>query len=136
MPPGDYLALLRQRARDLYPRGQVTGRGDTIATLWDITLERISTEQPAAVVLLDLCAYLAPEPIPLDLFTSHAELLPPPLAAAAADVLAFNDTVAALVDYSLAKRTQTGLQLHRLVQGVIRARHPARPTAPPGPAAS
>jgi TIR domain len=136
MPPGDYLALLRQRAKDLYPRGQVTGRGDTIATLWDITLERISTEQPAAVVLLDLCAYLAPEPIPLDLFTSHAELLPPPLAAAAADVLAFNDTVAALVDYSLAKRTQTGLQLHRLVQGVIRARHPARPTAPPGPAAS
>jgi hypothetical protein len=136
MPPGEYLALLRQRAKDLYPRGQVSGRGDTIATLWDITLERIRAEQPAAVVLLDLCAYLAPEPIPLDLFTSHAELLPPPLAAAAADVLAFNEVVAALVDYSLAKRTQTGLQLHRLVQGVIRARHPERPTAPHGPAAS
>ena len=45
----------------------------------------------------------------------------------AADVLAFNDVVAALVDYSLAKRTQTGLQLHRLVQGVIRARHPQIP---------
>ena len=136
MPPSEYLVLLRQRARDLYPRGQVSGRGDTIATLWDITFERISTEQPAAVVLLDLCAYLAPEPIPLDLFTAHAELLPPPLAEAAADVLAFNEVVAALVDYSLAKRTQTGLQLHRLVQGVIRARHPQTPAAPPGPASS
>src|SRR5207253_2821031 len=103
-------------------------------TLWDITLERISAEQPAAVVLLDLCAYLAPEPIPLDLFTGHAELLPPPLAAAAADLLAFNDVVAALVDYSLAKRTQAGLQLHRLVQGVIRGRHHDTPSSPPGSA--
>ena len=74
-------------------------------------------------VLLDLCAYLAPEPIPLDLFTRHADLLPEPLAAAAADQLAFNEVIGTLVDYSLAKRTQTGLQLHRLVQGVIRARH-------------
>jgi TIR domain len=123
MPPADYLILLRQRAKDLYPRGQVSGRGDTIATLWDITFERISSENPAAVVLLELCAYLAPEPIPLDLFTDHADLLPPPLAAAASDTLTFNDVIATLVDYSLVKRTQAGLQLHRLVQGVIRARN-------------
>jgi hypothetical protein len=122
MPPSDYLGLLRSRAAELYPRGKVSGREETIATLWDITLERISTEDPAAVVLLELCAYLAPEPIPLDLFTSHAELLPGPLAAAAADELAFNEVIATLVDYSLAKRPSTGLQLHRLVQGVIRAR--------------
>jgi hypothetical protein len=56
------------------------------------------------------------------------------VAAEAADVLAFNEVVPALVDYYLAKRTQTGLQLHRLVQGVIRARHPQTPTAPPRPA--
>ena len=52
--------------------------------LWDISLERITGENPAAVLLLDLCAYLAPEPIPLDLFTGHADLLPEPLSAAAA----------------------------------------------------
>lgn len=123
MPPGDYLSLLRQRAEDLFARGQVSGRGDTIATLWDIALERISKEDPAAVVLLDLCAYLAPEPIPLDLFRLHAELLPAPLSSAATDQLAFNEVIGTLVDYSLAKRTQAGLLLHRLVQGVIRARH-------------
>jgi hypothetical protein len=32
-------------------------------------------------------------------------------------------------------RGRTGLQLHRLVQGVIRARHPETPAAPPRPAA-
>ncbi len=39
------------------------------------------------------------------------------------DRLAFTDTVAVIVDYSLAKRTAAGLQLHRLVQAAIRARH-------------
>jgi hypothetical protein len=136
MPPGGYLNLLRQRARDLYPGGQVAGRGDTIATLWDITFEKISAVSPAAVQLLELCAYLAPEPIPLDLFSGHAGLLPEPLGTAAADVLAFNEVIATLVDYSLAKRTQAGLHLHRLVQGVIRARDPDTPAAPSGQGAS
>jgi hypothetical protein len=123
MPGQEYLELLRSRAADLYARGQVTAREDTIASLWDISLERISGESPAAVQLLDVCAYLAPEPIPLDLFTAHPGELPEPLSSAAADQLAFGDTVAVLVDYSLAKRTATGLQLHRLVQATIRARH-------------
>lgn len=73
--------------------------------------------------LLDICAYLAPRPVPLDLFTGHPEMLPEPLAATAGDPLAFTDTVAIIVDYSLAKRTEAGLQLHRLVQAAIRARH-------------
>ncbi len=122
MPGPEYLDLLRSRASELYTRGQVSGRPGTIATLWDITLERISAEAPAAVALLQLCAYLAPELIPLDLFTQHSDMLPPPLDQAAADSLAFGDAVGTLVDYSLAKRTETGLQLHGLVQGVVRAR--------------
>jgi hypothetical protein len=130
MPSGEYLGLLRTRAADLHARGQVTARTDTIATLWDISLDRISGESPAAVQLLGICAYLAPEPIPLDLFTAHPGQLPEPLSLAAADQLAFGDTVAILVDYSLAKRTAAGLQLHRLVQAAIRARHdPASPPA-------
>jgi hypothetical protein len=133
MPAGDYLALLRSRAAELYPRGTVSGRDETIATLWDIALERIRGEDPAAVLLLELCAYLAPEPVPLDLFTAHAGLLPGPLAAAADDPLAFNEVIGTLVDYSLAKRTPAGLQLHRLVQGVIRARLAATPDGSPAP---
>jgi hypothetical protein len=134
MPAGDYLRLLRERAADLYARGQVSGRSDTIATLWELSLERIEAESATAIQLLDLCAYLAPERIPLDLFTLHAGLLPEPLAAVAADELAFNDAIGVLVDYSLIKRTAAGLQVHRLIQGALRARHAGRPTpdATPG----
>ena len=131
MPGREYLELLRSRAAELHARGQVSGRSDTIATLWDISLHRISGQNPAAVQLLDICAYLAPEPVPLDLFTAHPGQLPEPLSPAVADPLAFNEAVAVLVDYSLAKRTIAGLQLHRLVQAAIRARHD--PTPPPRP---
>jgi tetratricopeptide (TPR) repeat protein len=127
MPAAEYLDLLRRRAADLYARGQVTGRPDTIATLWDLNLDTIGGAHPATVELLSLCAWLAPEPVPLDLFTAHPGQLPGLLTAVAADPLAFTDTVAVAVDYSLAKRTQAGLQLHRLVQAAIRA----RPSPPP-----
>jgi hypothetical protein len=133
MPAAEYLELLRTRGAELFRRGEVSDRSDTIATLWEISVGRITAENPAAVQLLGVCAYLAPEPVPLDLFTAHADLLPEPLSSAAADPLAFTDAIAVLVDYSLAKRTPAGLQLHRLVQATIRARHsnPALPAADP-----
>jgi hypothetical protein len=123
MPAEEYLALLRTRAAEMFARGRVAQRDDTVASLWDLSLERIDAQSPAAVQLLDVCAYLAPEPIPLDLFTGHTDRLPEPLASAAGDPLTFTDTVALIVDYSLAKRTQAGLQLHRLVLAALRARH-------------
>ena len=76
--------------------------------MWELSLDRIRDEDPAGRQLLDICAYLAPEPIPLDLFTSHPDQLPQPLSAAAADPLLFNDAVATVVDYSMAKRSQSG----------------------------
>jgi hypothetical protein len=138
MPGPEYLELLRSRGAELYDRGEVSDRSDTIATLWEISVGRITDENPAAVQLLGVCAYLAPEPVPLDLFTAHADLLPEPLSSAAADRLAFTDAIAVLVDYSLAKRTPAGLQLHRLVQATIRARDsssvpPAADTSPETP---
>ena len=130
MPGSEYLELLRSRGAELYARGQVDGRADTIATLWEISVGRIMTESPAAVQLLGVCAWLAPEPIPLDLFSGHADLLPEPLSSATGDQLRFSDAIAVLVDYSLAKRTQAGLQLHRLVQATIRARPVSDPRPP------
>jgi tetratricopeptide (TPR) repeat protein len=120
LPAADYLRLLTTRGAEMYGRGRVVDHQDTIATLWSLSLDHLRARQPAAVQLLGLCAYLAPESIPLDLFTDHAEHLPPPLGGVAGDPLAFAETVGALLDYSLARRTGTGLLLHRLVQAVIR----------------
>jgi hypothetical protein len=103
-------------------KGQIASREDTIASLWTLSFERLEATSPSGFQLLDICAYLAPEAIPLDLFTKHPERLPAPLSDTAADGLAFGEAIAELVDYSLAKRTASGLQIHRLVQAALRAR--------------
>jgi TIR domain/Tetratricopeptide repeat len=120
LPAVDYLRRFRTRRATLLARGEVPCYHGRIDTTWGLSLERLRSEEPAAVQLLELAAFLAPEPIPLTLFTGHPELLDEPLRSTAADPDALADTVGALVGYSLARRHPDGFQLHRLVQAVIR----------------
>ncbi len=127
----EYLRLLRTHQEAMYGRGEAAHPNKTVEALWELSLTGLASDNAAAAQLLDICAYLAPEPIPLDLFTGHPDQLPDPLAAAAGDELAFGDAVDAIVDYSLAKHTPAGLQLHRLVQGALRIRHRRSPASSP-----
>jgi hypothetical protein len=121
--PREYLELLttRQSAMLTEMGSKVPDR--SVATVWELSLDRIRDENPAGSQILDIGAYLAPEPIPLELFTGHCDKLPVPLSTAAADPLLFNSAVATVVDYSMAKRSESGLLVHRLVQAAIRTRH-------------
>ncbi|GAA4429297.1 hypothetical protein GCM10023148_33640 [Actinokineospora soli] len=110
--PGDYLALLTTRLDEMIARGEVTDRPSVVvATLWRMSVAEL---EPDSVRLLELCALLAPEPIPLDLFT-------PDVVDAAADPLRWDTTVGALAGHRLARRGDETLLLHRLVQAAIRA---------------
>ncbi len=54
IPPAEYLELLIRRGDELHTRGRVPGRPDTIATQWDLAVQRISTGSPAAADLLGI----------------------------------------------------------------------------------
>ena len=84
--------------RGLGSRGDVVGYRGRIDTAWVLSLERLSGANPAAVQLLELAAFLAPEPIPLSLIHNQAALLGEPLRTVAADPDAVADTVGALVE--------------------------------------
>ncbi|MEG8275212.1 FxSxx-COOH system tetratricopeptide repeat protein [Streptomyces sp. AHA2] len=117
-PPEQYLALLRTRLDDMIARGEPAYRPSVVvATLWQLGVDRLRREQPHAVRLLELCALLAPEPIALDLFTGAPE----PLVPSAADPPAWDATVGALAGLGLARREDSSLLLHRLVQAAVRA---------------
>jgi TIR domain-containing protein/tetratricopeptide repeat protein len=122
LPAGDYLRRFRAHRADLLARGEVVGYHGRLDTAWALSLERLRDHDPAAVHLLQLAAFLAPEPIPLALFGDHAALLDEPLRGTAANADDLVDTVGALVGYSLARRSPDAFQLHRLVQAVIRHR--------------
>jgi hypothetical protein len=125
LPAADYLRRFRTRRAGLLTRGDVVGYAGRLDTTWALSLQRLKGQDPAAVQLLELAAYLAPEPIPLSLFGGHADLLDEPLRATAADPDALTDTVGALIGYSLARRHPDGFQVHRLVQAVIRHQLPS-----------
>jgi DNA-binding SARP family transcriptional activator len=124
LPPDEYLRRFRTRRASLLAKGEVLGYQGRVDTTWTLSLERLRSGTPAAVPLLELAAFLAPEPIPLWLFTAHPELLDEPLRTAAADPDALDDVLGAVVGLSLARRQPDSFQLHRLVQAVIRHRHP------------
>ena len=67
-----------------------------------------------------MCAFLAPEPVPEDIFTSAPGELPDELAARTGDPLAWRQTLAHLARHSLARIDQRGLVLHRLTQAILR----------------
>ena len=118
-----YLELLRTQAGTLldqaapgsaYPR--------SLAAATRLTADRLDTEDPAAAQLASVCAFLAPEPVPEDLFTGTPGELPGELATQAADPLAWRQTLARLGRQSLARIDQRGLVMHRLTQAILRDR--------------
>lgn len=120
--PEDYLALLSSRLEDMIALGELADRpAVVVATLWQLSVRKLEVEQPHARQLLEHCALLAPEPIPLDVFTGRTE----PLNPAAADPVAWDTTVGALAGLGLARREASFLVLHRLVQAAVRAAMPA-----------
>jgi hypothetical protein len=121
VPPESYLNLLRTRTAEMLGRGKVGTRDETVATLWAMSFELVHQENPSAYELLEICACLAPENIPLDLFTKHADLLSAPLNVTAVDVLMFGEAVATLLDYGLVKGGPSLIHMHRLVQAALRA---------------
>ncbi|MGY1680530.1 FxSxx-COOH system tetratricopeptide repeat protein [Geodermatophilus sp. SYSU D01176] len=124
LPPADYLRRFHAHRTSLLARGDVVGYHGRLDTTWALSLNRLRVEDPAAVQLLELAAFLAPEPIPLCLVSDHAALLDEPLRSAAVDPDVLVDSVGTLVGYSLARRHPDGFQVHRLVQAVIRHRLP------------
>jgi hypothetical protein len=116
----DYLRLARDRASEMF--GLPVANEPRVATAWSMSLDHVRAQSPAAGALLDLCAFLAPDDIPRELPRHDPNRLPPPLAQAARDPLAYNEAVRALSRYSLATVTPTALGVHLLVQAVVRSR--------------
>ena len=122
MPAAQYLGLLRTRAGQLLDQGPPGSYPRSLAAATQLIADRLAQEDPAAAELASLCAFLAPEPIPGELFTDAASHLPGELAARAADPLAWRQTLAHLARQSLARIDHRGLQMHRLTQAILRDR--------------
>ena len=116
-----YAELFRARRLELQREERPpAGYPDTVATTWLLSFQQAEQQAPAAAELLRLCAFLAPDDIPLSMLRDGAEHLPDALAAAVTDQLACNRTIATLRRYSLITKQDDSISIHRLVQLVTR----------------
>jgi tetratricopeptide (TPR) repeat protein len=123
LAPGAFLDLFRSRRQEALSRGRPPeGYPHTVAAVLEASLERVRQASPAAADLLNLCAYLAPDDIPLSLLTEGADLLPKSLAGTVARPFRLTQAVAALTRFSLVAVAagDQALSFHRLVQAIVR----------------
>lgn len=118
-----YLDLFTMRHAELWKNtAKPQNYPGTVATTWDLSFQQVTLQSLAAADLLTLCAFFAPDDIPLDVIVAGKEFLVEPLANTVVEPLGLNAAIATLRRYSLVERKNDNLFVHRLVQTVTRDR--------------
>lgn len=125
MPAEEYLRLFDQKRIDLLAQAAPMDYQLPVAAAWNVSLDRLVVSNPAAFRLLQLCSFLAPEPIPRSLLGgAHNTDIHPELNAALRDPMRLNRAIRDINRYALARvnhRTNS-IQMHRLIQAVLNDR--------------
>ncbi|MEV4759452.1 FxSxx-COOH system tetratricopeptide repeat protein [Micromonospora sp. NPDC049559] len=133
MSTEEYQQALASQAGELLDEGRPVSYPRSLAATIAISTDRLAAVDPAALAILRLCAFLAPEPVPVELVATIAqfEAAPEddtwglrPLATVIDKPLARRRSIGRLNDYGLAKVTEAGIVVHRLVQAVLRDQLP------------
>jgi hypothetical protein len=115
----DYLQLLAARPAAAGLADTTLDRHPGLAAVVIASRARLHTCNPCAAALLDQMAFLAPEPLPL---SPRRDGNGPVLGVQVGDPAATATAVRDLTGLGLARRIGTALQVHRLVQALLRAR--------------
>lgn len=123
-PIGAYLEQLALQAPQVLALNQPAGYPQPVAATWNISIARLKERSPAAVRLLQLCAFFAPEPISANLLYSK-EMIDAlkPYDSSLQEKLVLGRVIREIGRFALAKVDQVSnsVQVHRLVQAVIKA---------------
>ncbi|MFE1510888.1 FxSxx-COOH system tetratricopeptide repeat protein [Streptomyces sp. NPDC058726] len=121
----EYLTLLRERSPDILELEPAPDYPVSVAAAWDISLERIRENNPGARQLLDICASMAPEPIPRSMLRGSRGInITPEVDPLLRESIRMNRAIRDLNQFSLIRvdpRSDT-LQMHRMLQTVLLAK--------------
>ncbi|MFF6782606.1 FxSxx-COOH system tetratricopeptide repeat protein [Streptomyces sp. NPDC012510] len=123
-PVEEYLGELAEQTTHVLDLNQPADYPTTVAATWNISIARLRERSPASVRLLQLCAFMAPEPISTRLLNGKEmrdELRK--VDPAFQETLMVGRAVSEIARLALAKVDQVtySVQIHRLVQAVIRS---------------
>ncbi|WP_316770108.1 FxSxx-COOH system tetratricopeptide repeat protein [Streptomyces sasae] len=119
-----YLAELEEQTERVLSLSRPTDYPEPVGAIWNVSIQRLKERSPAAVRLLQLCAFFAAEPISLDNLVYGDEMTrvlaedDPSLQ----EKMVLGQVIREIGRFALAKidRAAGTIQVHRLVQAVIR----------------
>jgi tetratricopeptide (TPR) repeat protein len=120
----EYLELYQEEKTTLLAtRGQLADDHPSVIVTFALAFQKVAEQSAAAADLVRVCAFLAPDDIPEELFTVGAAELGKHLSPAASQKKVLNEALAAATRYSLVSRNRQAktLAIHRLVQEALRA---------------
>ncbi|WP_313896343.1 FxSxx-COOH system tetratricopeptide repeat protein [Streptomyces sp. YIM 98790] len=122
MPVAEYLDLLEQRRPGVLELDPSPDYPISVAAAWNISLDRLADTNPAARQLLEICACMAPEPVPLTMLRGSRNVeITPELDPVLRDPVLFARATRDLSKLSLIRLDHKNgtLQMHRLMHTVI-----------------
>ncbi|MEU9874942.1 FxSxx-COOH system tetratricopeptide repeat protein [Streptomyces phaeochromogenes] len=122
MPVNQYLELFEQKSAELMQSDPPADYAKPVAAAWNVSLDRLREDHPAALQLLQVGAFFAPDPVSWDLFSAvRGVSVPSALQAVLDDPVKLGRATREISRYALARidHRQNTLQLHRLVQRVL-----------------
>jgi Tetratricopeptide repeat/TIR domain len=117
-----YLRLFRERTAELLSTMQLARYPVRVAASWEISANRLRENSPQAADLLEICAFLGPNPIPLSLFTEAPDgVLPEAIQDVIRSATTRAELLRAIRTSSLAtveegRGREPSLRQHRMVQ--------------------
>ena len=124
-PATEYLQLLEEQVGTLMSESKPSDYPEPVAAAWGLAFTQLTEQTPAALQLLELCAFLGSEPISVRLLRDGRHIaLPMPLSEVVRDDIKMRRAIRDISRYGLAKvdSSRNSLQVHRLVQAVLRDR--------------
>ncbi|WP_150135158.1 FxSxx-COOH system tetratricopeptide repeat protein [Streptomyces hyaluromycini] len=123
-PVDEYLVELGEQAERVLSFGMPANYPEPVGATWNVSIERLKERSPAAVRLLQLCAFFAAEPVSMKLL--YGDEMIRVLAAedpSLQEKMVLGQVIREIGRFALAKvdRSAGSIQVHRLVQAVIRS---------------
>src|SRR5688572_2072368 len=118
-----YLHRFEQLWAELLQKGiRLDQQPDAVAMTWELSIRQIESTSPAWMDLLNLCAFLAPQPIRRAFLTSCDQRMPPQLRETVRDAGSFHAAVGALRAYSMMDGDAETIAVHPMVAAAARHR--------------
>jgi hypothetical protein len=122
METAEYLGLLTDKRLELFDVDPPPDYRLTVRAAWSVSLEKLAEDNLAALQLLQVCSFFAPEPISRALFTgSSAAAITPELDTMLRDTYRIGRAIRDILKLALAKydHRHNTLHIHRLIRLVL-----------------